>query len=226
MSAGRFRGKLVAVWLSLLALVGIIVAVELADRSAEHADMKFEAQGGDRSRKLVPVAMEQIGAVEIVHAGGVHRFERDGGGSWFYHGAHAPADATHGHTVDPVAAERIAKAFGGMSRAKFEREFPFDPKSQDYGVLNPQTLVLLYRTGELQPLVQYAIGDMATDGVSRYVLKIGATKIDTLPDYHVQNLVGLVQAVSTPTAAGGLDATMSGVRAITGNPGTSADPAK
>ncbi len=224
MSAGRSRGKLIAIWVLLLVLVGIIAAIELADRSVERADEQFEAQGGDRSRKVVPVAMEELGAVEIAHAGALHRFERDEAGTWFYHGAHAPASGTHGHPADPAAAERIAKAFGGMSRAKFEREFPFDPKAQDYGVLNPQTLLLLYRKGEPQPLVQYAIGDMAPDGVSRYVLKIGATKVDTLPDYHVQNLVGLVQAVTTP--AGALDTTMGGVRAITGAPGGTAEPRK
>ncbi len=113
-----------------------------------------------------------------------------------------------------MLAERIAKAFGGLGRAKFERDFPFDPKSQDYGVLNPRTLVLLYRKGDPQPLVQYAIGDMAPDGVSRYVLKIGATQVDTLPEYHVQNLVSLVQAMTAP--AGALDTTLGGVRSLTG----------
>jgi hypothetical protein len=216
-TAPRPRRKLVVVWVVLLVLVGVIVAVEWADRTAEHADAQFEARGGDRSRMVVPVPMEEIGAVEIAHAGALHRFERDTNGLWLYHGPHAPAaEPAQGHRADPAVAERIAKAFGGLARAKFERDFPFDPKSQDYGVLNPATLVLLYRKGELQPLVQYAIGDMAPDGVSRYVLKIGAAQVDTLPEYHVQNLVGLVQAVSTPTA--GLDATMGGVRTLTGAP--------
>lgn len=218
MSAGRSRGKLVAVWVVLLVLVGGIVALELADRSAERADLQLEAEGGDRSRKVVPLALEQIGAIEVAHAGALHRFERDAAGVWYYHGAHAPQSGTHGHPVDPVAAERIAKAFGGLSRAKFEREFPFDPKAQDYGVLNPQTLLLLYRTGDVQPLVQYAIGDMAPDGVSRYVLKIGAHKVDTLPEYHVQNVVGLVQAMAASTGAGGADAALGGVRSLTGAP--------
>jgi hypothetical protein len=206
----------------LLVLVGVIVAVEFVDRSVERAETKYEAEGGDRSRMLVPVPLAQIGALEIARAGALNRFERDSAGTWFFHGAHAPASGTHGHQADPAAAERIAKAVGGMARAKFERDFPFDPKVQDFGVLNPQTLVLLYRTGEVQPLVQYAVGDMAPDGVSRYVLKIGATRVDTLPEYHVQNLIGLVDAVAAPAAAGGLDAAMSGVRVITGNPGVKA----
>lgn len=226
MSAGRSRGKLVAIWGVLLVLAGIIVAVEVADRSAERKDIAFEAQGGDRSGKVVTVPMEQVGAIEIAHAGALHRFERDGAGVWFYHGAHAPASATHGHPTDPVVAERIAKAFTGLSRAKFEREFPFDPKSQDYGVLNPKTLLLIYRTGELQPLAQYAFGDMAPDGVSRYVLKIGATKVDTLPDFHEQNLIGLVQAVTAPAGTGATDSAMSGVRSITGGAGTVAVPSR
>lgn len=213
----RPRRKLVVVWAVLFVLVAIIVGVQMADHSAERADAKYEAQGGDRSRMVVPVLMEDIGAVEIAHAGALHRFERDPSGLWLYHGPHAPtAEPTQGHRADPVLAEKIAKAFGGLGRAKFERDFPFDPKAQDYGVLNPRTLVLLYRKGDQQPLVQYAIGDMAPDGVSRYVLKIGATQVDTLPEYHVQNLVSLVQAMTAP--AGALDTTLDGVRSLTGAP--------
>lgn len=218
MSAPRPRRKLVVVWAVLLVLVGVIVAVEWSDRAAERADAQFEARGGDRTRMVVPIPMEEIGAIEIAHAGALHRFERDAAGLWLYHGAHAPtAEPAQGHRADPAVAERIAKAFGGLGRAKFERDFPFDPKSQEYGVLNPKTLLLLYRKGEVQPLVQYAIGDMAPDGVSRYVLKIGAVQVDTLPEYHVQNLVGLVQTVNTPAAA--LDGAMEGVRALTGTSG-------
>jgi len=220
-SAPRPRRKLVVVWVALLVLVGVIIAVEWADRAAERADAQFEAQGGDRSRMVVPIPLEEIGAIEIAHAGALHRFERDAAGLWLYHGPHAPtSEPAQGHRADPVAAEKIAKALGGLGRAKFEREFPFDPKSQDYGVLNPKTLLLLYRKGELQPLVQYAIGDMAPDGVSRYVLKIGAAQVDTLPEYHVQNLVGVVQAASAPTSGAG--GAMEGVRALTGTPGAAA----
>ncbi|MBX9633214.1 MAG: DUF4340 domain-containing protein [Burkholderiales bacterium] len=217
MTAPRPRRKVVAVWAVLFILVGIIIAVQLADRSAERADATYEAQGGDRSRMVVPVLMADIGAVEIAHAGALHRFERDPAGLWLHHGPHAPtAEPAQGHQADPVLAEKIAKAFGGLGRAKFERDFPFDPKGQDYGVLNPATLVLLYRKGEQQPLVQYAIGDMAPDGVSRYVLKIGASQVDTLPEYHVQNLVSLVQAMTEP--AGALGTTLGGVRSLTGAP--------
>jgi len=68
----------------------------------------------------------------------------------------------------------------------------------------------LYRTGDVQPLVQYAVGDLAPDGVSRYVLSIGATKVNTLPDYQIQNLVGLVKAVTEGEPA------LAGVKALTG----------
>jgi len=209
-SARPARTKLIVVWVLLLALVAVIIAVQVGERAVERAEQVDLGKGGDRSRMVVPVTFDQIGSVEIAHAGALHRFERDAAGTWFYHGAHAPTAGTHGHQADPAVAERIAKAFSALARAKFERELPFDPKASDYGVLNPPTLVLLYRTGDVQPLVQYAVGDLAPDGVSRYVLSIGATKVNTLPDYQIQNLVGLVKAVTEGEPA------LAGVKALTG----------
>ncbi len=210
MSARPGRAKLIAVWALLLALIAVIAGVQMKERSFDRAEQADLRKGGDRSRMVVPVTFDEIGSVEIAHAGGLHRFERDPSGTWFYHGAHAPATGTHGHQTDPVMAERIAKAFSALARAKFERELPFDPKQSDYGVLNPATLVLLYRPGESQPLVQYAVGDMAPDGVSRYVLRMGAATVNTLPDYQIKNLIGVVQAATE------VDPALAGVRALTG----------
>ena len=204
MSMTRGRKQLIAVWVVLFAMIGAIAAVKVADHAVDRAEQIVAEKGGDRSRLLVPVPIEQIGAIEIATAGAVHRFERDSAGAWFYHSAHAPAQGTHGHTSDPEMAARIDKAFAGFGRAKMERDFPFDPKRTDYGVTSPQTLILIYRKGDTQPLAQYAVGDIAPDTVSRYALQMGGNKVFTMPEFHVQNLMKLVETVTTPTATAGI----------------------
>lgn len=207
MSITTGRKQLIAVWLVLAGLIALIVAIKIADRAVDHAETVVAQKGGDRSRLLVPLPIEQIGAIEIATGGTVHRFERDPAGAWFYHSAHAPAQGTHGHNTDPEMAARIDKAFTGFGRAKMERDFPFDSKRTDYGVTSPQTLILLYKKGEMQPLVQYAIGDVAADTVSRYALQLGGNKVFTLPGFHVQNLLTLVAAVSAPASTTATTAT-------------------
>lgn len=204
MSMTRGRKHLIAVWLVLFALIGVIVAIKAGDAKVDRAEQVVAEKGGDRSRLLVPLPIEQIGAIEIATAGTVHRFERDPAGVWFYHGAHASAQGAHEHRTDPAMAERIDKALTGFGRAKMERDFPFDPKRTDYGVTSPQTLILVYKRGETQPLAQYAVGEIAPDTVSRYALQLGGNRVFTMAEFHVQNLLKLVETVSAPVARAGI----------------------
>ena len=72
-------------------------------------------------------------------------------------------------------AERIAKAFAGFDRARIERQFPAEWDWNAYGVAKPQMIVLVYRPNDPQPLAQYAVGDIAPDTLSRYVMVIGSS---------------------------------------------------
>lgn len=200
MSATRVRSrrKLLVIWAVLMVLIGTIMVIRQKDRSAEETSDVAEFTGTARDGLLLPVMSTQLGALEIAHAGTVHRFERDPAGLWFYHSAHAKTDGTHGHKSDPVMAERIAKALVGLGKAKLERTFPFNPKANEYGVTTPQAVILAYAPNEPQPLVQYAVGDLAPDGVSQYVLRIGGNEVRTIPGYQVDNLLGLVKAVTGP----------------------------
>lgn len=198
------RRSLIAVWVVLFALLALIATIKLADRRQDRAEIAVAEKGGDRSRMLVPVPIEQLGAIEIARAGTVHRFERDAAGAWFYHGAHASAQGAHDHRTDPAMAERIGKVLEGFGRAKMEREFPFDAARTDYGVTSPQTVVLLYPVRESQPLAQYAIGDVAPDAISRYAMRLGAPQVFTMAEFHMTNLLSLIDIVNAPvaTAAG------------------------
>ncbi len=188
----RGRGKLVAVWLVLAALVVAIVAIERNDRSTQ----KKEAQATGRDeRMLVPIAIEEVGAIEVAHNGTLHRFERDANGAWFYHGVHTGNEQQHAHTSDPETAARIEKALAGFDRARMERQFPLNVQNDEFGVTRPQMFIMVYRPKEVQPLARYAVGTVAPDKLSRYVLPVGSTMVDTIPDFHIDNLLSLIQAV-------------------------------
>ena len=194
--AGTNRGgvasRLTLVWGVLLALAAAIVAIELADRAAIQRE---DSQQPSRDpRLLVPVPLEQVGAIEVAHAGAVHRFERDAAGAWFYHGVHVNADAMHAHKADPAMAQRIETALQGFGRSRMERTLPAGMAVQQYGLANPQMVILVYRPKELQPLLQVAVGDLAPDKLSRYVMVVGSASVVTIANYQIDNLLTLIKA--------------------------------
>ena len=55
---------------------------------------------------------------------------------------------------------------------------------------------MVYRPKEVQPLARYAVGIVAPDGVSRYVLPVGSTYVVTIANYQIDNLLNLIRAVT------------------------------
>lgn len=201
MSASRRKGMLAAIWAVLIALIAVIVLVDRKDDREEQLQAEIASRGEDRERNIIPIPIEQVGAIEVAHAGTLHRFERDPEGVWFYHGIHTPVEGTHGHQTDPALADLIRTKLLGLARGRREREIPLDPKSNDYGLTTPQTLVLVYRIKETQPLAQFAFGDKVPDGVSRYMLELGAKSAFTIADFQYDNLMSLVDAIVKANAA-------------------------
>jgi hypothetical protein len=190
------RRRVVVVWLVFAALLGVVAAVEYRDVMASRSARGTEFD----TNRLVPVPLEQLGAVEIADAGTLHRFERDATGAWFYHGAHGAAEATHAHASDPAAAARIDQALQGFGRGRMERRLPAGSDPRAYGLTAPTMLILIYRGRDRQPLAQYAVGDVAADTVSRYVDVVGVGMV-TIPSYQIDNLRALVGGMAGPPAA-------------------------
>jgi hypothetical protein len=185
----RAPRRFVVVWLLLAGLVAVIVAIEYMDHRRETLGTAQEADG----RRLLSAAADELGAIEIADRGRLHRFERDGTGPWFYHGVHTEATAAHTHTPDPALAERIARTFAAFGRTRIERQFPLDREAGVYGVATPEVVVLAYRRGQSQPLAQYAVGHVAPDTVSQYVMVVGSPVVVTIPKYQIDNLLDLVR---------------------------------
>ena len=196
MSPLRARRGLLIVWLLLGALVLGIVVIELTEHLGANSP-----GGGAAARMLLPVPIDQLGAIEIADAGRLHRLERDAAATWFYHGVHAGAQPAHTHAPDPAQAERIERAFAAFGRTRVERDFVLDREGSAYGVTTPDILVLVYRPNQSQPLAQYAIGHVAPDTVSRYVLAVGSRTVVTIPSYQIDNLVALIRAVAGPSGS-------------------------
>jgi hypothetical protein len=193
-SPSRARRGLTIVWLVLAALVTTIVVLEYRERRPVATE--------DDPRGLLAAPLDQLGAIEIADRGRLHRFERTASGAWFYHGTHVAGAADHTHAADPEMAERIARAFAALARARVEREFPLERDGSTYGVTMPDVLILVYRRGESQPLAQYAVGHVAPDATSRYVLRVGRPVVVTIPGYQIDNLLAMVQAAGEREGAG------------------------
>jgi hypothetical protein len=199
LSSTRRQRRLLVVWGVFALLAGAIVALEIADRSRSRADEQAQARD---PRALVPVTLAQIGAVEIAHAGSMHRFERDASGAWFYHGAHAATAGEHAHRPDPEQSKRIEQALRVFSNIRTEREFGLEKGPQEYGLATPEMVILVYAPAQLQPLAQFAVGARAPDGVSRYIMAVGGKSVVTIPNYQIDdNLLPLIQVVSNAAQA-------------------------
>lgn len=174
------------------------------------------------SRWLVPVAVEEIGAIEIILEGKSHRFERDKQGAWFFHQQHADNPQLNVHNADAKQVETITMAFNMLTRAQREQKIPYEdkcnslggntahprhngpeaakpvcinPSADEYGVGMPGVLVIGYRPNELQPAFNLAFGKATPDSYSRYVLPFGSNIIYTVPNFQYTNLTDLIASV-------------------------------
>ena len=181
--------RLISIW-GVLLVLAVVIFIGERQRSE---------QLGVSSQRVVPwllpAPMEKLGAVEIMVKGSMHRFERDAEGRWFYHGAHDASKAEHGHSTDPQMAALIDKAMIAFGRVQREQKIAIKAGEDEYGVTRPDVFILVYLPKTDEPLARYAVGTIAIDSVSRYVLPVGAAEIVTIPDFHIKNLLALIDAV-------------------------------
>jgi hypothetical protein len=189
--------RLVAVWLLFVALAIAIVLIERQQRAVTSAE-----EGSRDARRLLPAELADLGAIEVMYKGTLHRFERDSAGAWFYHGIHTGSEQQHAHNADPAVAAQIEKAFTGFGRTRMERQFPLNIQADEFQVTRPDIFIMVYRPKEMQPLARYAVGIVAPDGVSRYVLPVGSTYVVTIANYQIDNLLNLIRAVGGKSGQG------------------------
>ena len=211
LSSANVRPRLVFIWaLFALLLIGVIIYDYVNDAPTVRLDHHGHAAS---SHNLLPVPIDQIGVIEIAQTNSenqrIHRFERDEQGDWLYHNHdHKNTDAqSHQHNTqqpqhqaDPIIAARISEAFAVLNRARIERDFLLTANVRDYGLVKPDMLINVYTNNKSStPLARYAVGDVAPDTYSRYILLVGRFKIITIPNYHIDNLLSMIKVVNTQT---------------------------
>lgn len=197
---GSVRRRVLVVWVLLAALIAGIAFLEYRNRSRIPEGAAEKIHGAEGSRMLLPAPVEELGAIELARAGTLHRFERDASGAWFYHGLHASVQPAHAHQTDPAQAQIIEKAFAALGRTRMERQFKLDVQATSYGLSSPQMIILVYGKTNPMPLAQFAVGDVAPDQYSRYVLPVGGAHVVTIADYQITNLLDLIRAVGGSNA--------------------------
>ncbi len=195
--AGGVRRRVLIVWLVLALLMAGIAVNEYRNRSRIPEKVAETIPGVEGSRVLIPVPITDLAVIELVQAGTQRRFERDAGGTWYYHGMHSGSQQVHEHKTDPARAQVIEKAFAALGRARMERQFKLDVQSANYGLASPQMIIVVYLKGNPLPLAQFAVGDVAPDGQSRYVLPVGGAYVVTIADYQIGNLLSLIDAMAS-----------------------------
>jgi len=187
------RKQLLLVW-GLVAVLAVVISIE-ETRRAQQVEVSTT-----RSEKfLLPLPLEQIGAIEILRKGQLHRFERDETGAWLYHGQQDEANAAaHTHRADPLVASTKTQAITMFSRTQKEQPIPLKPGQDEYGVSRPDILVMVYALKATDPITRLAVGTVSPDGYSRYVLPVGANEAVTIAEYQLTNLVAMINAVAKP----------------------------
>jgi Domain of unknown function (DUF4340) len=146
---------------------------------------------------LLPVSMAQVWAIEIVSAGKLTRFERDGAGNWFRHiGQHTHAAGSNAHVADPAQARLIDAAFGAFDAAAVETRIgPADTAQLvRYGLTLPTLMVLFYARDSSTPLARLEFG-AAADRLDRYARLAPDGAVVTVAEFEVRRLTELLRAV-------------------------------
>lgn len=194
----RGMKRLLLIWAVFGALAAIIYAHQRGGGT--------EAGAVSGPKWLLPVTYAELGSIEIMHMNGLHRFERDSEGHWFYHGLHGAENADHQHRVDPELSNTIGEAVAMFTRAQREQSVPLQDSGDDYGLVKPELVILAYRPQATEPVLRLAVGSVAPDGYARYVLPLGAREAVTIPNYQVTNLLAMIdaagKATATPVSAG------------------------
>ena len=189
------RGKLIAIWLVMAAL-GVAIYFGETRRSE-----RISAPVVQDERKLLPLPIESISAIELMNKGTMHRFERDKAGVWFYHGVHDASKGEHDHQADPKAVDLIDKTLTAFGRTRRERSFPLNAAADEFGVTRPDLFIMAYQTGSVEPLARFAIGIVTVDNFGRYVLPVGSAEVVTIANFHIRNLLDLIDMLNRPEGA-------------------------
>lgn len=191
------RGRKIWLIWGVLIVLGAVIWHAEVQRSNEISAMSLRTEN-----RLLPAPIDEISVVEIMVKGTMHRFERAENRQWFYHGIHDASQPGHEHGIDPAQSEAIATAMTGFGRMQGEQRIPLKAGEDEYGITRPDIFIIVYRNPTDEPLARYATGMITPDGYGRYLLPVGGAEIVTVPEFHIKNLLDLIDTMKSMAANG------------------------
>jgi hypothetical protein len=171
------------------------VTADMARRLRGHVEPAVASRA---TSLLLPVSLAQVWAVEIVFAGKLTRFERDGGGNWFRHvGQHSHAGGTNVHVADPDQARVIAAALEAFDQATIEKSIAHGAAARDvtrFGLALPSLIVLVYGRDNSSALARIEFG-AAADTFNRYARLAPDGDIVIVAEFEVKRLADLLKTI-------------------------------
>ena len=147
---------------------------------------------------LLPVSLAQVWAVEIVFAGKLTRFERDGGGEWFRHvGQHSHVGNANVHFADPAQARVIGAVLDAFDEIAVETRVAHGADKVEltrFGLALPPLIVLLYARDSSTALARLEFG-AAADTFDRYARLAPDGDVVTVAEFEARHLIELLKVV-------------------------------
>jgi Domain of unknown function (DUF4340) len=177
-------------WLAVLAIAVAAIVWQVTRPSAPADHDEHDAAVS----LLIDLDAASWSAVELLGPNGMQRFERDGAGRWLLHGEAAGEAAGHQHRADTASADRIASVFGAFARARIERVLPVAAAGlTPYGLDRPEWIVLIHGA-EKRPPLTLEVGQVAADGLSRYVRLPRDGRVVTVANFQIEGVLALLRA--------------------------------
>ncbi len=138
-------------------------------------------------RLLVPLAIDDVAAVEIYARDKAYRFERDPTGAWLLHW-HAPGeDPNTVHRADPAQSGRIATALAAFSQTRILATVASGAPGDTYGLVDPAAIIILFTQDKARPPLDFTVGNLADLG--RYLQLPDHKEIVAVPDDQIKSLI-------------------------------------
>ena len=171
------------------------IAGDMARRLKAQAETSVTGAG---TSLLLPVSIDQVWAVEILFAGKLRRFERDGAGNWFLHvGQHSHVANINVHVADPAQARVIAGVLQAFDQSTIEARIAHrvdETELKRFGLVLPPLIVLLYGRDSSTELARLELGAVA-DSFDRYARLAPDGDVVTVAEFEVRRLTDLLKTL-------------------------------
>lgn len=175
-------------WLALLVISLVAIVYQSTDNSDELLAGKSEHPAKPVTAALFAWSADQVSTIHVSHAEGkVLVLKRSALQEWT---ADQKVDAGLWKNFD------VNVFLGTLSRAKEERQYGKPEDGSKYGFVN-SVVVRLSGIDDSHPVAEISIGDLAPDGLSRYVFVKGKEQIVSIPNYHVKEMLRLYSSIAS-----------------------------